>query len=116
MMSFALILMTLPSRVAEVRAGRADGARHAESSTGRAVRGGLPDSSADSHTSGAHDAVTSLSGEGACAPRIESRFQRWRSDIGRIPGAVPQAKNDRRAFGAKKISFSPAATEQRSRE
>jgi hypothetical protein len=36
MVSFALILMTLPSRVAEVRAGRADRARHGESSTERA--------------------------------------------------------------------------------
>ncbi len=31
MVSLALILMTLPSRVAEVRAGRADRARHLES-------------------------------------------------------------------------------------
>ena len=39
MISLALILMTLPSRVAEVRA------RHGECSTGRADRRGLPDSS-----------------------------------------------------------------------
>jgi hypothetical protein len=39
MISFALILMTLPSRVAEVRAGRA-------------IRGGLPDSSLHERSSG----------------------------------------------------------------
>ena len=39
MISLALILMTLPSRVAEVRA------RYGESSTGRGVRDGLPNSS-----------------------------------------------------------------------
>ena len=44
MISFALMLMTLPSRVAEVRAERAERARHGASSTPRAVRGGLPNS------------------------------------------------------------------------
>ena len=43
MISFALILMTLPSRMAEVRAGRADQTRHGEASIARAVQGGLPD-------------------------------------------------------------------------
>ena len=43
MVSLALILMTLPSRVAEVRAGGADRARHGESATTRAVQGRLPD-------------------------------------------------------------------------
>ena len=51
MISFALILMTLPSRMAEVRAGqadragRADRAYQAASSIGWAVGGALPDSS-----------------------------------------------------------------------
>jgi len=45
MISFALMLMTLPSRMAEVRAGRADRPRQAAPSIGWAVRGGLPDSS-----------------------------------------------------------------------
>lgn len=45
MISFALMLMTLPSRMFEVQAGRADRARHGESGTGRADRVGLPDSS-----------------------------------------------------------------------
>ena len=91
MISFALILMTLPSRVAEVRARH--GTSPSEWRTRRADRAGVPDSSV-----------------------IESRFQRWRPDIGRIPGAVPQAEDDRRAFGAKKISFASAAIGKRSRE
>jgi hypothetical protein len=63
MISFALILMTLPSRVAEVRARRAGGP-------------------AGSHISSTYNAVTSLDGE---------RLQRWRPANGRIPGAMPQA-------------------------
>jgi hypothetical protein len=51
MISFALMLMTLPSRMAEVRvgradrAGRADQARAGASSTAQAVRSELPNSS-----------------------------------------------------------------------
>ena len=52
MISFALMLMTLPSRMAEVRAGRAVRARLGESATGRADRVGLPDSSRDECCSG----------------------------------------------------------------
>src|SRR5436190_23452393 len=58
MISFALILMTLPSRVAAVRAHEADRARHSESSTGRLDRAqdGLSstgvDSSLHEHCSG----------------------------------------------------------------
>ena len=52
MISFALMLMTLPSRMAEVRAGRADRARHSMPSTARAERGGPPESSLDERCSG----------------------------------------------------------------
>ena len=52
MISFALILMTLPSRLAEVRARRADRARHGESSTGPADRAGLADLSLQGRCSG----------------------------------------------------------------
>jgi hypothetical protein len=52
MISFALMLMTLPSRMAEVRAGRGDRARHGMPSTARVERGGLPESSLDERCSG----------------------------------------------------------------
>ncbi len=52
MISFALILITLPSRVAGVRAGLADRARHGESSTAR------PDSSLDENVVAASAGTT----------------------------------------------------------
>jgi len=37
-------------------------------------------------------------------PRSESRFQRWRFSLGLVnPGALPQARVELRAFGAKHV-------------
>ena len=43
--------------------------------------------------------------------RLESRFQRWRFGVARIPGALPQAAYERRAFGARHILSLCSASE-----